>query len=278
MGERLAVNTPVQGTAADLIKASTQYEHRRDFDNFGLGLPAQDKESTFDRSDLLSMFTDGESGGTMHVMGIDVGHTYHLLVGSITPGEEEPRIVHAEKIKMGAFKDRYLALKRRFRPVCSVIDSGPHGETVLALQGLDPTLYASVYIRSKSMLTYRVLDDEGDEEVAREFLRQVNVNRNRAFDLYMSAARGGGYTVDPRAFGGDEELKEEFISHHLSMKRARIYDNDSGELSFNWTKTDGKDHFHHAGLYLTIAAKIRGVVQTSSPFNPFEMMRMRLKT
>lgn len=263
-------------TPSDLIKSSTSYEHAKDFVNFGLGLPVADKESAIYRDDITRIMLPGEASGNIYVMGVDVGNTYHFKIGAVTP-DGGVRLVHVEKVRMGALKDRYFALKRRFRPACSIMDSAPHAETVLSLQALDPTLYAAVYMRSKSMSAFRLLDEDEDSESAKEFLRQINVNRNRAFDSYMGTVRDGGFTVDPRAFGGDDELKEEYISHHLSMKRARIYDSDSGELTYNWTKTDGKDHFHHAGVYLHLASRILGAVHTERPFNPFEAMKLRRK-
>ena len=48
------------------------------------------------------------------------------------------------------------------------------------------------------------------------------------------------------------------IDHHISMKRARIFDAESGEMSFSWQKSDGIDHYHHSGLYCYIASKIKG--------------------
>lgn len=257
-------------TPGYLVEASTKYDRVQDFDNFNLGLPSDDREATLSRNDLIGCFVPGESGSAVRVMGVDVGGTYHFAVGTVD-GYGDIHVDHTEKVPMGRAKERYFELKRLFNVHCSVIDSGPHAETVMSIQDQDPTCYASVYMRSKSMLTHNVMDKEEERDKAREFVRQVNVNRNRALDAYMNYVRENHLSIQPN------ELQEEIIQHHCSMKRVKIYDNDSGEMQYSWQKTDGVDHFHHTFLYMWLAAKIRGVARPVVNLPLGQMFTMRLK-
>jgi hypothetical protein len=241
----------------DLVKASTDYQRVQDFVNFGLGLPMEDSEATLTRADFLHLFSLSDPGNSVaYVMGIDVGNVYHFVVAAVD-WRGDMYVVHTEQVPMGRAKLKYHELRRQFRVVCSVIDSGPHAETVMALQNEDPNLYASVYMRSKSMLTHTVHDKEEVKEEGQEFLRQVNVNRNRALDAYMNYIRENHLGI--RSSMNDDL----FIAHHTSMKRVKIFDNDSGEMAYSWQKTDGEDHFHHAGLYCWVAGRIKGVGRPS---------------
>jgi len=236
-----------------LVETSTKYDRIQDFENFNLGLPSDDKEATLTREDFSELFVRTDvPGGCVNVMGVDVGNLYHFVIDAVDPWGEVLR-VHSEKVPMGMARTRYHELRREFRVVCTVMDSGPHSETVMALQEQDPNMYASVYMRSKSVVTHTVVEKEKVEEEGQDFVRQVNVNRNKAFDAYMEAIRSN------KIHFRDSDLREETIQHHISMKRVKVFDNDSGEMAYSWQKSDGIDHFHHAGLYGWIAGKIRGV-------------------
>jgi hypothetical protein len=242
-------------TCADLIQSSTRYERIQDFVNFGLGLPMEDKEATLTREELLPLFVYALAGSnTVYVMGVDVGNVYHFVVAAVD-GFGAMHVVHTERVGMGNARTKYHELRQRYRVVCTVIDSGPHAETVMALQDEDPNLFASVYMRSRSISTHNVVSKEEDKDEAQEFVRQVNVNRNRALDAYMTFIREGHLTITMK----DDEERDTIITHHTSMKRVRVFDNDSGEMQYAWQKTDGEDHFHHAFLYCWLAGKIKGI-------------------
>lgn len=257
-------------TAVQLIERSTEYERIQDFVNFALGLPMEDKEATLTREDFAGRFVHGMRTGGMNVMGIDVGNMYHFVVGTVD-AYGDIHLVHLERVPMGKAKERYRALRRQFRVVTTVIDSGPHAETVMALQAEDPTCYAAVYTKVVGLVTHKVLDKQGQEEEGQEFVRQVNVNRNRSLDGYMQFIRDGHLT------GTVCEEMDTFIDHHTSMKRARIFDNESGEMSYSWQKTDGVDHFHHAGGYCYIAAKMRGIGRSLIPLPLGVAMKIKQK-
>lgn len=235
-----------------LIEASTKYDRPQDFVNFALGLPMDDREATLTRDDFEGVFVHDDSRSGMAVMGIDVGNIYHFAIG-IVGNSGEIHVVHTEQVPMGVARQRYHELRRKYNVACTVIDSGPHAETVMALQNEDENLYASVYMRSKSVITHTVVNRDEEEAEGMDFQRQVNVNRSKAFDAYMEFIRAGNLSVKT------SEMQELIIQHHLSMKRVKVFENESQEMSYSWQKSDGIDHFHHTFLYLFIASKIKGV-------------------
>jgi hypothetical protein len=111
-------------------------------------------------------------------------------------------------------------------------------------------------MRSRSVLTHTVVEKEDKPDEGQAFLRQVNVNRSRAFDAYMNFIRENHLKIR------ESEEKESIILHHTDMKRVKVYDNDSGEMQYSWQKSTGVDHYHHSFLYMWVAAKIKGVGKT----------------
>lgn len=264
-------DAPFVVTAADLVEASTEYDRIQDFENFSLGLPSDDKEATLTREDFESLFVRTPvPTSAVFVMGVDVGNVYHFVIDAVDAWGSLLR-VHSEKVPMGMARTRYHELRREFRVICTVMDSGPHSETVMALQEQDPNMYAAVYMRSKSVVTHTVIEKEKIEEEGQDFVRQVNVNRNKAFDAYMEAIRSN------KIHFIDSDLQEETIQHHTSMKRVRVFDNDSGEMTFSWQKSDGVDHFHHAGLYSWVAARIKGLGKSLIILPTFQAFKFKVK-
>lgn len=249
-------------TPGDLIKTSTQYKRRQDFDNFALGQASEDKEATLMRQDFAEIFKALNVGfGYSYVMGVDVGNMYHFVVSAVGP-YGEMLVVHTERVPMGQARTKYGEFRAKYRVICSVIDSGPHAETVMTLQKSDPNLYAAVYTRLKSIVTHIVRNKDESKEEGQAFVRQVNINRSRAFDSYMEFIRAPNSMQIQ--YLNDEE-QELIITHHISMKRVSRYDEDSGELYSTWVKTDGIDHYHHAFLYCYIASMIKGVAINNLP-------------
>lgn len=254
-----------------LIKASTDYVRQQDFVNFSLGLPMEDKEATLMRDDLEKLFVRLDAPRNVtYVMGVDVGNVYHFVVGAIDAWGDL-LVVHTEQVPMGRAKTRYFELRSEFRVQCTVIDSGPHAETVMAIQSEDANCFASVYIKSRSIVTHTVVDKDEIKDEGQEFVRQVNVNRSRAFDAYMNVVRKNNLKIV------DSEDKEIIVQHHTSMKRVKVFDNDSGEMSFSWQKTDGNDHYHHAFLYCWVAGRIKGVGKPIITLPTSSAFKFRLK-
>lgn len=255
-----------------LIAASTKYDRIQDFVNFNLGLAAEDNEATLTRADFDNVFVQADAPeGVVYVMGVDVGNTYHFAIGAVDAWGGI-FTVHTEAVPMKIARQRYAELKSQYRVVCTVIDSMPHAETVMTLQEQDVNLYAAVYMRSKSLLTHNVVEKIAEAEKGKDYVRQVNINRSKALDGYMEYIREGHLHIK------DSEAKDEIIAHHMSMKRVKVYDPDSGELAFSWQKTDGVDHFHHTFLYMWMASKIKGVGKSLVALPIFNMFKFHNKT
>lgn len=252
-----------------LVEASTKYARLQGFMNANLGLAAEDSEATLTQEDFENVFVNAEAGSAVqYVMGVDVGAMYHFVVAAVDAWGDM-FVVHTEKVSMGNARKRYAELRAKWRCGCSVMDSMPHAETVMALQASDPNLYAAVYVVSKSIVTHTVVDKVEEKEKGRAFVRQVNVNRSKALDAYMEFIRGAHLVVK------DSEARQEIVAHHMSMKRVKTYDHESGEMSYSWQKTDGHDHFHHAFLYCWVAGRIRGVSKNLVQLPTFGMFTFR---
>lgn len=239
-------------TPGYLIEASTQYKRRIDFENFSLGLPAEDKESTLLAEELKAVIVQMSPGGLGRVMGLDMGMECHCVIADVT-WDGQLIIVHSEVIPVGKVRERRKELARQFGVRMTVVDSQPYTETVLAMQQEDMNLYGAVYTRSKSIETYTVKDQEADDEKGRSEVRQVNINRDKAFDALMEDIRSG------RVYKVSDENDELWVTQLTDMRRMKEWTADA-EMSFVWRKSeDGNDHFHHATLYCRIASQIIGV-------------------
>lgn len=237
----------------NLIKASTEYKRYIDFINFGLGLPAEDKESTLTEEELRQVLIEAQDFGYgSYVMGLDMGLSCHCIVAFVTH-DGFLIIVHSEVIPAHNVKVRRRELARKYRVRMTVVDSQPYTETVLAMQGEDKNLYGAVYTRSKNIETHALRDVEEDKKAGQVEVRQVNINRDKAFDALMDVIRAG---MLRKVRDENDEL---WVEQLCDMRRLKEWTADA-ELSFVWRKSeDGNDHFHHATLYAWIASQILGV-------------------
>lgn len=249
-----------------LVQQSTEYERFVDFTNFGLGLPAEDKESTLTRQDVDACYVKGEKPGFFtHVMGIDLGLTCHIMIGGVDP-HGRIMVVHTELVPLAQIYSRKHELARQYRVALTVSDSQPYTEVLLRMQQTDANLFGAVYVESKDLAAFSIkkLEEEekateGDRKVkeGEQRVRQVNVNRNKAFDGLMDFVRAGNLTII-------EDKNREIVTAHLQdMKRVKEFGNDK-EVGYVWRKSaKGRDHFHHTLLYLWVAARMRGAAQGS---------------
>lgn len=242
-------------TPGYLIESSTQYKRYTDFINFGLGMAAEDKESTIMRSELESLLVDFLTPAYgSYVMGLDMGMQCHCVIAFITH-DGFMIIVHTEIISVGQVRERRKELARQYRVRMTVVDALPYTETVLAMQSEDRNLYAAVYVVTKAVETHVVVDKEEDTEKGRQAMRQVNINRNKAFDAFMDAIR---LKFILKVKDGNDEA---WMTQLCDLKRIREWATD-GEIGFSWKKSeDGNDHFHHASLYAYTASQIMGVAK-----------------
>lgn len=249
-----------------LVEASTKYDRFVDFTNFALGLPAEDKETSFTNEDVDRWKVEGVAPGFFtHVMGVDMGLVCHIMVLGVDV-TERCMAVHMEQVPLSRVFDRKRELQIQHRVGLTVVDSQPYADMLMRMQAVDQNLYGAVYVTSKDLALYAVkkteeVDDamEGEKKAGagEERERQVNVNRNRALDGLMDFARRGNLQVL------DGPYFETFAKHVQDMKRVKDFTREK-EISYVWQKSaKGNDHFHHALLYAWIASKMRGVVQSS---------------
>jgi hypothetical protein len=249
-------------SAAYLVEASTKYDRWVDFVNFGLGLPAEDKESSFSREELEQLFTRAAMGGFyQRVGGIDMGMMCHVVIAGVN-SQGQMLIIHTERVPLAKIKVRKEELWRAHGVALSVMDSQPYTETLFSMQERDRNLFGAVYVTSKGLQLYTLKKTEEEREATaedkeakkgEEAERQVNINRNKAFDGFMHFLRAGNLFIL------EDANKELIIQHMQDMKRVKEFTAEK-EVTFVWQKSaKGNDHFHHALLYAWIAAKMRGV-------------------
>jgi len=240
-------------TLADLIHASTTYNRRSQFINYNLGLPVEDSEATLLEQELrAAIVPPAVVGSASYVMGIDMGATCHVVVAAMTP-DGTLLIVHCEQVHYTKITERRAELARRYWPRMTVVDAFPYTETVYRMQAQDPNLFASIYVSRKSVETHRVTDNEEERDRAIPELRQVHVNRNRAFDWLMDALRAGNVKKVT------DEQDGEWVTQMRDMKRLEVFVG-MGETEYVWKKSKaGNDHYHNATLYAAIASRMVGI-------------------
>jgi hypothetical protein len=237
----------------DLIISSTKYRRYVDFVNFGLGMPAEDRESTLTKEDVDACYIPGRSPGFYtHVMGIDMGLMCHIVVSGVDH-LGKMMTVHTEVVPLGRLEVRKNELCATYRVSLTVQDTQPYVETVMRMQKTDPNLFGAIFSNLKQMTPFSVKDQDKEPEEGKLDIRQVNVNRNRALDGLMGFIRSGNWFIL-------EDENRALITKHLQdMKRVKDFTADN-ELAFVWRKSvAGDDHFHHALLYCWIASQMRGM-------------------
>jgi ribosomal protein L37AE/L43A len=237
-----------------LIESSTQYKRYIDFQNFGLGMAAEDKESSLGKDELKALIVPQDvvrSYGS-YVMGLDMGMTCHCLIGFVS-ADGALIIVHAERIPVGQVRVRRRELASLYRVRMTVVDSLPYTETVLAMQAEDQNLFGAIYVREKGLELYKLKDQEEEGEEGKSEVRQVNINRDKAFDTLMETLRA------KMIWKTTDEEDEAWKTQCCDMKRVQQWTVDQ-EFSFVWKKSeDGNDHYHHATMYMWIASFLLGV-------------------
>jgi hypothetical protein len=234
-----------------LVKSSVDYERKQDFYNQRLGIPMEDAETSFSEEELeRAIVSANPYGAANYVMGLDMGNVCWCFIAAVLP-ENRLVLVHSEGIPLFKVMERRKELAQQWRVRMTVVDHGPYTETVYRMQQQDINLFAGVYARSKSVDLFKVRDKEKDAEKGQEAVRQVNINRDRVFDLIMLMIRSGN--INKVSDANDNTWKK----HLTDQKRVREFVDD--ELMFVWRKTQGEDHMHHALLYTVVASRLLGV-------------------
>lgn len=246
-------DAPLVVTLKDLIIASTSYASKSKFKQFSLGKPAEDAENGLTEQDLNTAGVEMVSSPfATHVMGIDLGLTCHFMVGNLD-ATGALGVVHSERVPLARFRERYWALKSQFRVTVVVSDIQPYTDLIMGLSSEDPNLYGASYVTRNGLELFDVKVREEDPEAALMGVRQVHVNRNAAFDALLAEFRAQRVWIKK---GADWELVK---AHLQDMKRAAATLRN-GEFTSMWQKSSkGNDHYHHAMLYLSVAAMMRGV-------------------
>lgn len=257
-------------TPAYLVEASTKYKRRSQFVNFNLGLPIQDSESTLLEEELrAAIVTREDLSGVSFVMGVDMGITCHIVIGAVLP-DGRHLIVKCEQVHHTKIVERRRELAQTYWPRVTVVDAFPYTETVYRMQQQDSNLFAAVYVNKNSIETHSVADKEEDKDKAAEELRQVNINRNKAFDALMDAVRQGNILKM------SDDQDDEWVTQLQDMKRIEKF-SQHNELEYVWSKSkEGNDHYHQATLYSVTAGKMLGISH-SRIFIPSVISSFRIK-
>lgn len=261
-GEGFQVNpfdAPTIISASDLVLWSTRFKRKVDFVNYHLGQVMEDSDSGLSAQDVQRMEDVGRQPVRgFRVFGLDMGTECHLVVG-VTDGQGLLTVIEKHRLDYRHLEADLNRLISVHRPTTIVVDSQPYVETVHRLQGKIHNLYGAVYVTSKDMQPFRVIDQNEDQQRTLLDKRQVNINRNVALNILMDDIRGGrvGVVVD-----GEQQL---FATHLQDMKRKPAnasaftgeFSGDEDEPdSYVWVKTKGNDHYHHALLYCHVASQM----------------------
>src|SRR5690606_29243982 len=129
-----------------LVRTSTKYKRRADFDNFNLGLPSEDAESSVLKSDVDRMYDLGQLGSNgQRVLGMDMGVYCSCMVAEVG-WDGKLHTIHTELIHYSQVDNRYQELVKQFNVTSAVVDSQPYVETVFRMQDKSPILWGSVYV------------------------------------------------------------------------------------------------------------------------------------
>lgn len=258
-------------TPAYLVQTSTKYDRISQFQNYNLGMAAEDSETSLMREELMRVLIDPQERlSGRFVLGIDVGITSHFVVMEIL-ADGRRVIVHTEQVPVQALVERKNQICAKYRVRLTVIDALPYTETVLKMQDKDPNLYAAFYGEKKVAELLHVVQREENIEKGKLDIRQVNINRSKAFDALMAEIRSG-MILKMR-----DENDETWVKQLTDMKRMQKFQDQ--ELAYVWVKSsEGNDHFHHATLYAESAATLVGMSSNRGGVIPMlSTFRMRSK-
>lgn len=240
-------------TPGYLVEASTKYHNIGEFINFNLGKAHHTKEAILGEVELRGCIIQNRlEGGVSHVMGLDMGKTCHIVVASVA-SDGAMQVVHIEKVPLIQVKTRYAELRIEYRVRVSVVDSLPYTDTVMALQAIDNNLWACVYTGTKGTHLFTVKQQEEDRTAGEQFIKQINVARDRTFDALMEFIRSGQFSK------WTCRQDDEFIEHCTSMRRVKDWNMRSQVMEFKWLKSEeGNDHYFFALKYAFLAKHVVG--------------------
>lgn len=241
----------------EIIRMSTKYRSTRDFINNALGLPAEDSTTGLSKEETEALFISDinyPEHPAYQICGADLGGECACLT-AYPAANNHLRIMNAELIPLHKMRVRIPELFAQRRVLASVFDALPYTDLVLSLQNQIPTMWASLFTKTKNLDLYQIREQEEDETKATYGVRQLNVKKHQGFDLVVTMIRAGLISFAPPTF----DMRDTIVKHLTDMKRVNIKSKE-GEEEFVWKKSaQGADHFFHALLYLVLANFMKGV-------------------
>lgn len=246
-------DVPAVITPGYLVEASTKYQVRGEFVNFNLGKAFHTKESILGEVEIRGCIVPNRLVGAIgHVMGVDTGKTCRIIVAACF-ADGAMQVVHVESPQLSQVKERYAALRIEYRTRVAVIDSLPYTDTVMALQAIDRNLYACVYANAKGTHLFTIKEQEEDKSAGDQFIKQLNVARDRTFDALMDFVRSGLFSK------WSCSQDDDFVAHCTDMRRVKDWNLRTQQIEFRWLKSeDGNDHYWFALSYAYLAMQVVG--------------------
>jgi hypothetical protein len=234
-----------------LVKVSTEFNKWPEFVNQSLGLTSEDESESLTETDIRKSVLNAElvDSGT-HSFGADMGVLCHIAIGR-KASDGTYLVVHREKVSYNKFEERRRELMREYRCATSVHDAFPYSDIVKRITDFDPNAYGAIYADSNNPETYKIREQEGDDELGKLNFRSLIINRSIAFDWLMNLMKKS------KLFIKDQGDIEDLVLQFRDMKRVQEFDKHGG-IVYRWKKTQGLDHYHHATLYMLMAIELRG--------------------
>lgn len=265
-------DAPTIVTPASLVIASTSYASLSKFKQFSLGQCAQDAEQGFTEEDIDKVAVQlAQSPFKFHFLGTDLGLWNHFVVVGMDP-DGRVGLVHAERVHLSKFRERFAAIIAEYHCVVQVSDLQPYSDLIMSLTDDFPNLYAASFVTKQGLDTFEVRIRDENPDKAQLNVRQVMVNRHAMLDKLLAEVRSGNIWI--RKTGEYETIK----AHMQDLKRNSATLR-GGEFVSQWIKsTKGADHYLFAIMYAYIAAQMRGMINNTAPLEIFGVRKFKLKS
>lgn len=234
-----------------IVRSSVNFERLVDFYNQRLGKSLEDRETALALEELeATLIHDYPGGALSYVMGLDTGNTCWATVCAVLP-DQTMIIVKTEAIPLHKTLERTLELQRQYKIRMIVVDRGPLTELTYQIQQKVRNSFAAVFVQSKNIDLFKVIDREQERGEGVEGMRQVNIAKNACMDVLMSLVR------NKQVLKVSDDTDKQWFTHMMDNKRVQAFQN--GELVYTWVKTLKVDHWHMALVYAMVASRMLGV-------------------
>lgn len=234
-----------------LVKASVEYERPVDFFNQRLAKSLEDRETSLGLDELQqATINEKPGGGFSYVMGLDMGNTCWMTLAAVLP-DNTLVITKVEAIPLHQVVSRAVEIAQQYRVRMLCVDRGPMTEAVYQIQQRLRNCFAAVFVPSKGIDLFKVIDRESNLDRGVADMRQVNIAKDACMDVLMGLLRAG------KILKVSDENDKVWWHHLMDNKRVQMF--KDGELVFTWVKTLKEDHLHMALVYALVASRILGV-------------------